>query len=706
EIELPEVTLECGSIQPGAVVEMQDHSGRESKRPISGDFLLVRSIVEDLQTGDVVFRGYRMRRCAYLQPMFDGKFNNLFMLLEVSENDARPRFVQGLEDIDPDEVVCRRECTFTNLGYDELNIRHVNKFVPARLKTQEEQLEWLFHQGKLLCRWVHIVEVHPTGKSCGGEARRLYQREVADFSQKGALLHESSLRSSSTPAPQPATPMADKISRPHIHKRTYSVEDLGSGQSKRMCLLPKKIDALTVGDGFCCTGGTSSGAQQAGLKVLWGLEKDRLAMAAYRRNFPGAMALEMDAHDFADIARRCTHGCDHLHMSCPCCFWSAAHTVEGKNDEANILTLFTVEPWLAKLKPGTFSLEQAPGLLRIEKHKMFFRILINGILNKGYGVRWRIQDQAWFGVAQHRPRLIFVGSKTGIPLPPFPAPIHGPPKSGLKRYVTIEDALKPLERQTMSFRDNPYHQPDLEKRMDGTPFDPHINLAKTITTSGGDNVHHSGTRANTVIELSQFQGFPLTHHFTGSNTEAKKQCGNAWSPKASKVYFLLWAAVREAFDHGYIDAEDEVLDLYAFLKNKGITIPKPAPIEIDLFNGTPARAAPASRELQYRYLHRIEETVKPNFPLQLWARRKEIDRLPQRKKKQKEKKKSLCSMRLMSESLEDITESYKSESRRDKTVRNRRAREVLGTDKDKAIVIEDDDDEEENGAIAIEDDSD
>ena len=337
------------------------------------------------------------------------------------------------------------------------------------------------------------------------------------------------------------------------------------------------------------------------------------------------------------------------------------------------MTLFTVEAWLNKLKSRTFSLEQAPGLLKLEKHRMFFRILLNGILSRGYNVRWKIQDQAWFGISQHRRRLVFVGAKIGTPLPPFPSPIHGPPGSGLKRFVTIEDALRPLEQQAHGFRrPDPYHRPELEKQLNEQAFDPHTNLAKCITTSGGDNVHYSGKRSNTCRELSQFQGFRTTFHFTGSVTEAKKQCGNAWPVKSNTVYFLTWAAHMEAFDHGFIDAEDEVLDLYDFLENKGITIPKPAPIDVDLFDtGSPAP------ESEYRYLPRIDKTVKPRFPLQLWGRRKEIDPLPQRRRRNR-----ALQPFTFSSGFEDINERF---STRDSvTVTSRRRRRMDSDNGDSA----------------------
>lgn len=71
--ELPEVTLPCGTIRPGSVVELKDKSGRTSDRLTSGDFLLVQSIVEDVETEEVTIQGYRMRRVEYLQPLFNSK---------------------------------------------------------------------------------------------------------------------------------------------------------------------------------------------------------------------------------------------------------------------------------------------------------------------------------------------------------------------------------------------------------------------------------------------------------------------------------------------------------------------------------------------------------------------------------------------------------------------------------------------------------
>lgn len=305
EFELPSLSFGHGFIYPGSVVELEDLSGRTSNHLLSGDFLLIRSIIEDVETENIVLRGFRMRRVEYLQPLFNskkcfdsarlsadqtaGKLNDLFMLIKVEEHDNRPRFVQGLETIGLDEIVRVRQCFFTHLDYERLGQSHVTMHVPARLTSKYEIRDWIFGHGKLICRWVHIVEHDRNGKSYGGEVRRMFKREVAEFSEKDQPLEARPNRSQ--PPPQNL-----------LHKSRVQ----------------------TMGDGFCGVGGASAGARLAGYHVLWGLEKDALAMEAYRKNFPDAMHLKMDAHDFPAMIMRSIHGCDHVHMSCPCCYWSEA----------------------------------------------------------------------------------------------------------------------------------------------------------------------------------------------------------------------------------------------------------------------------------------------------------------------------------------------------------------------------------------------
>lgn len=557
---------------------------------MSGDFLKINGIFEDLKTSQVNVNGYRLRRCSYLRPLFYGKLNELFMLIEASEDDCRPTMIQGLQSIPLAEILRKRNCEFTDKDYDAYDVRMANRWAPAGLKTSMEIKDWIFRQGTLICRYVHTVVFDHNSVSYSGEVRKLYRRETDQV----------------TPPPSPPNPVPYQS-----RKRRPSIEQIDSPSPSKRRSCPARASRYTLGDAFCGIGGASEGASQANLVVKWGLEKDTLAMHGYAANFPSAEALHMDAHDFPAIAKRCEHGVDILHLSCPCCYWSEAHTSRGKNDQENMETILTVGPFLKAVKPRYATLEQAPGLLKLKKHRIWFRKLINEIISTKYNVRWRVTDQSEYGVPQRRRRLVFLCAKQGLPLPAFPKPVHGPKDSNLAYWVTVADALEALERRGARTDNDEYHQPAIEKLLarPRDPVDPRTILAKCITTSGGENIHPSGLRKYTPREIAQLQGFPLDYKFTGSRCEATKQAGNAWAPIANTKYFLLLAQFLEAWDMGYVEAEDDVEDLYDYLEDKGIRVP----------NTT-------------QYLKKLVKTVVSKKKHPLWGSTYQVDRAPPRQR--------------------------------------------------------------------------
>ncbi|KAJ4297542.1 hypothetical protein N0V90_005434 [Kalmusia sp. IMI 367209] len=567
-VELPSIQLDCGMVKSRDIVELFDRTERVADQALSGDFLWISAIIEDLETNEITLQGYRLRRCSYLRPLFDCKMNELFILVEAYENDPRPPMVQGLESIPITEVFKKRKCEFTNADYEAYNVLMANRWVPAGLKTLTQIKHWIFNQGTLICRFVHIVILDHNGVSYSGEVRKLHRREVDKYS---------------TPCPYRATPpvpasrrttsfnSSSSSSSQRNIKRRPSVEQLDGTPPKRLSPLAK-MTRYTFGDAYCGVGGASEGASQAGLFVKWGLDKDKLAIEAYAENFSTAEHLWMDARDFRAIANRCEHSVDVLHLSCPCCYWSEAHTHGGKNDQENMETLLTVGPFLMAVKPRYATLEQAPGLLKQQKHRKWFRWLLNGITSAKYNVRWKVSDQSEYGLPQRRRRLVFLCAKQGLPLPAFPKPVHGPKGSGLRHWVTVGDALESLNRQGPAARD-PYHRPEQEKVLSRPAVDPRTILAKCITTSGGENVHPSGTRRYTPREIAGLQGFPPDYHFSGTRSDATKQAGNAWGPIANQKYFLLSVQFLEAYDLGFIDPEDEIDDLHEYLEDRNIRVP-------------------------------------------------------------------------------------------------------------------------------------
>ncbi|KAI5292808.1 succinate dehydrogenase flavoprotein subunit [Ascosphaera acerosa] len=72
-------------------------------------------------------------------------------------------------------------------------------------------------------------------------------------------------------------------SRAHLLQGWLGNDNFASMMSRR----PDR--PYSFGDAFCGAGGTSQGAQQAGLKIRWGFDRDLNAITSWRANFPDAV---------------------------------------------------------------------------------------------------------------------------------------------------------------------------------------------------------------------------------------------------------------------------------------------------------------------------------------------------------------------------------------------------------------------------------
>lgn len=173
----------------------------------------------------------------------------------------------------------------------------------------------------------------------------------------------------------------------------------------------------TFGDLFCGCGGASRGAAMAGLHVSWGLDLNKPACDSWRLNFPTADCLEMDARDFGRISDTLVE-VDILHISCPCQYFSKAHSVVGSNDKANIEAAMNIGDWLDKAKPRIVTLENVDGLMiRIQGTgsgptvRDCFNKIQQQFVSRGYQFSCEVVDMANYGLPQHRDRLIIIASR-------------------------------------------------------------------------------------------------------------------------------------------------------------------------------------------------------------------------------------------------------------------------------------------------------
>jgi DNA (cytosine-5)-methyltransferase 1 len=235
--------------------------------------------------------------------------NEVFMLLNVKTNDPRPYKAQGLAEVDTKQVIAKRELIITDAPYPLASFRDTKPRLPRDM-TRQEASEFLFKNGRLVCRCVYIVVLSNNGKSYEGEVRCVYKSECDRLPDQDVI--------SKTGAQDPP-----QKSGHHLHSHDDVVE-LDPATAQKKPRPPHKSRMYTFGDCFCGAGIASQGAVHAGLKVVWGLEKFSVPMQAFRENHPNAIDLELDAEDFKEFVNRKNFAVDILHFSCPCQFWSEA----------------------------------------------------------------------------------------------------------------------------------------------------------------------------------------------------------------------------------------------------------------------------------------------------------------------------------------------------------------------------------------------
>jgi DNA (cytosine-5)-methyltransferase 1 len=141
----------------------------------------------------------------------------------------------------------------------------------------------------------------------------------------------------------------------------------------------------------CGAGGATRGALMAGLKPVWGFDANKHACSSWRLNFPDAVMYE----EWADqlIQRGMSSSglrCDVLHLSPPCQYFSPAHTIEGKDDEMNMASLFACGMLLDATKPRIATLEQTFGIVLLARFQSYFNALIQMFTDRGFSIRWKI----------------------------------------------------------------------------------------------------------------------------------------------------------------------------------------------------------------------------------------------------------------------------------------------------------------------------
>ncbi|KAH9223351.1 S-adenosyl-L-methionine-dependent methyltransferase, partial [Leptodontidium sp. 2 PMI_412] len=529
-IRFPQVELDLHSVyginlKKGKTVEF-----------LNGDFLKISQIIKNSQTGEVVVRGWPLKRCSQLHGLLPKKLNELCFVLEVELDDPRPILEQSMVQVGLEGLVKIRHLVSTNYPHPHLGFPRTG--LPYEAK--EDNIEYIKDYERLVVRWKFITFYDNAAEHSRTPVYpiNIYKKILAGLAEDectpGCYMDPATLR----------------------HKWRGDTVIGGSGAlcDARQRNIRSKHSSYTYGDAFCGAGGTTRGAVAAALKVLWGLDLDKNAGKTWKENFPNATHYEMWAHDLvANVNASTDLLVDILHLSPPCQVFSPVHTRVGKNDQQNFDSLFACDALVHKARPRIITLEQTFGILH-PKFEAAFNSLIQTFTSYGYSISYQIVQFHRYGLAQTRRRLIIIAACPGETLPEIPDYMHSNSTSdSLKPLTSVRDILNKVPRSCPNHNiEAAYGRGGLRPTWDAS------GVVPTITCNGGERAHPDGERGFTDRELAALQSFPHHHVFHGN--AIKKQIGNAVPPLIAEILFRAIIKHLRIVDKAEQQSRAEVVD--------------------------------------------------------------------------------------------------------------------------------------------------
>lgn len=162
---------------------------------------------------------------------------------------------------------------------------------------------------------------------------------------------------------------------------------------------------------FSGCGGLDLGFAQCGYDIAFASDHDPAAVATYNHNL-GHQAQLLDVREsaFASALRE-IDTCDVLLGGFPCQGFSKAGP-KRESDDRNLLYKAMIEAMIT-LAPRVFVAENVDGLAQ-NFNGAFLHQIIEDCANAGYRVEYKTLDAAWFGVPQHRRRILIVGVRKDL----------------------------------------------------------------------------------------------------------------------------------------------------------------------------------------------------------------------------------------------------------------------------------------------------
>lgn len=190
---------------------------------------------------------------------------------------------------------------------------------------------------------------------------------------------------------------------------------------------------------FSGGGGLDLGFKKAGFDIKWAIDNNSNAVSTYKANIGDhIICADINTIDLESLPHA-----DVVIGGPPCQSFSLAGKRDVEDERGQLVWRYI--HIIEHVKPKAFVFENVTGILSAKNSKgeKIIDLLKYAFIEIGYTLSTKVVNAADYGIPQRRKRVIIVGLKNGEVFQ-FPTETHCEDGNGLKRYVSVEEALGDL----------------------------------------------------------------------------------------------------------------------------------------------------------------------------------------------------------------------------------------------------------------------
>ncbi|MAE08200.1 MAG: DNA (cytosine-5-)-methyltransferase [Bacteroidetes bacterium] len=293
-------------------------------------------------------------------------------------------------------------------------------------------------------------------------------------------------------------------------------------------MINSALEKIKFIDLFCGIGGFRTAMDQACVEndlipeCVFSSDIDAYCQDSYEANFG-----ERPEGDITKIDEKNIPDHDILFAGFPCQPFSIIGQMQGFNDIRGTL-FFDIARIIKHKKPKAFILENVKQLVGHDRGKTLKVIVKTLEKELGYNVQYVVLNALDYGLPQKRERVIIVGHREPI-LFSFPSPIRPfkplteiiEKKVDKKHFASEYITKKRTEKHKSAYKLSIWHE-NKSGNISSYPY--------SCALRAGASYNYllvNGERRLTPREMLRLQGFPDTYKIVVSDSQAKKQAGNA-----------------------------------------------------------------------------------------------------------------------------------------------------------------------------------